>query len=44
MSKYGGNICQVMAGFALIAVPSAILYLSSQKLIVEKFQVGGLKG
>ena len=44
MSKYGGNICQVMAGFALIAVPSAILYLCSQKLIVEKFQVGGLKG
>lgn len=44
MKSFGGNICQVMAGFAMIAVPTAVLYLCSQKLIVDKFQVGGLKG
>ncbi|MBQ8229534.1 MAG: carbohydrate ABC transporter permease [Clostridia bacterium] len=44
MKSFGGNICQVMAGFAMISVPTAVLYLCSQKLIVDKFQVGGLKG
>jgi raffinose/stachyose/melibiose transport system permease protein/N-acetylglucosamine transport system permease protein len=44
LQLYGGNICQVMAGFAMISIPTAILYLCTQKLIVDKFQVGGLKG
>ncbi len=35
---------EIMAGFIMCMIPSAILYLSSQKLIASKFTVGGLKG
>ena len=41
---YGGTINEIMAGLALIMIPSATLFLSSQKLITSKFTVGGLKG
>lgn len=34
----------VMAAFVVAMIPTIILYLSSQKLILDKFQVGGLKG
>lgn len=34
----------IMAGFTLIVVPTVALYLASQKLIMSKFSVGGLKG
>lgn len=41
---YGANTTQVVAGFAMVALPSSLLYLSFQKLITSKFTVGGLKG
>lgn len=34
----------VLAGFAVLAIPTTILYLLSQKLIMSKLNVGGLKG
>ena len=34
----------VMAAFVIAMVPTIALYLSSQKLILDKFQIGGLKG
>jgi ABC-type glycerol-3-phosphate transport system permease component len=34
----------VMAGFTMALIPSIILYLASQRLILAKFNVGGLKG
>ena len=34
----------VMAAFVVAMVPTIVLYLSSQKLILDKFQIGGLKG
>lgn len=33
----------IMAGFTLVAIPNILLYLLSQKLIMSKFSVGGLK-
>ncbi len=41
---YGANINQIVAGFCLVAIPSSILYISTQKLISANFTVGGLKG
>ena len=35
---------QIMAGFVIALLPAVVLYLISQKLIVSKFTVGGLKG
>ena len=35
---------EILAGLLIVAVPSAILYLSSQKLLMSSFIVGGLKG
>lgn len=43
-SLYGATINEVMAGFTFVIIPTTILYLSTQKLIVSKFTVGGLKG
>ena len=34
----------ILAGFTLIAIPTTILYLLSQKVIMAKLNVGGLKG
>lgn len=39
-----GSIPMVMAGFTVIVIPTVIVYLLSQKLIMSKFTVGGLKG
>ena len=35
---------QILAGFAIALIPTVALYLASQKLILSKFTVGGLKG
>lgn len=40
----GATIPQVLAGFVVVSVPTAILYLASQNLIMSKFTIGGLKG
>ena len=34
----------LMAGFTLIVIPTVILYAASQKLIMSRFNIGGLKG
>lgn len=35
---------QMFAGFVIVMIPTVILYLSAQNLIVSKFTVGGIKG
>ena len=34
----------VLSAFIIVMIPTIILYLASQKLIMERFNVGGLKG
>lgn len=41
---YKASTVEIMAGFSLVIIPTVILYISSQKLILSKFTVGGLKG
>ena len=43
-ASYGATPPQVMAGFIYICIPSVILYLSTNKLIVTKANASGLKG
>ena len=43
-SLYGSTINEIMAGLAIVAIPTSVLYISCQKLITSKFTVGGLKG
>lgn len=43
-SLTGATVPQVLAGFVVVSIPTAILYLASQNLIMSKFTVGGLKG
>ncbi len=35
---------EILAGLLIVAVPSALLYVASQKLLMSNFIVGGLKG
>ncbi len=39
-----GTVPMVMAGFTIVVVPTVIVYFLSQRLIMSKFTVGGLKG
>ena len=41
---YKASTVEIMAGFSLVIIPTVILYVSSQRLILSKFTVGGLKG
>ena len=41
---YGATQPELLAGFIICMIPSMILYLGMQKSIVEKIQIGGLKG
>lgn len=41
---YKSAMTEIMAGFTMAIVPTVALYLASQKLILSKFTVGGLKG
>lgn len=41
---YKSSITEIMAGFTIVIIPTVIMYLASQKLILSKFTVGGLKG
>ncbi len=40
----GASTPVVLAGFMVVMIPTVVLYLASQKLILSKFNVGGLKG
>lgn len=39
-----GTVPMVMAGFTIVVIPTILVYFLSQKLIMSKFTVGGLKG
>lgn len=39
-----GTVPMVMAGFTIVVIPTVLVYFLSQKLIMSKFTVGGLKG
>ena len=41
---YEANVPTILAGFTIVMIPTTIIYIFSQKLIVSKFTVGGLKG
>lgn len=41
---YKSSVPEVMAGFTIVIIPTVTLYLLSQRLILSKFTVGGLKG
>lgn len=41
---YGYSIPETLAGFILVAIPTSVLWMCSQKLITSKLTVGGLKG
>ncbi|MBQ8394341.1 MAG: carbohydrate ABC transporter permease [Clostridia bacterium] len=41
---YKASTVEIMAGFSLVIIPTVILYVCSQRLILSKFTVGGLKG
>ena len=43
-SLWGMSMPDIMAGFAIVCIPSAIVYFASQKSIMSKLRVGGLKG
>ncbi len=38
------SLPQLMAGFCIVMIPIIIIYLSTQKIIMSKFAIGGLKG
>ena len=43
-TSYGYSVPETLAGFVLVAIPTAILWACSQGLITSKLTVGGLKG
>ena len=43
-ADYGATMPEILAGFVMVMIPTAILYVCLQNLIVSKFTVGGLKG
>ena len=42
-ARYGAGMPHILAGFVIVAIPTAIIWLVSQKLITSKIMVGGLK-
>lgn len=40
----GNSVPEILAGFILVAIPTSILWICTQKLITSKLTVGGLKG
>ncbi len=43
-SQLGATMPHILAGFILVMIPTSILFLLMQRLIMSKFTVGGLKG
>lgn len=41
---YDATMPEILAGFMIMIIPTMILYISSQKLILSTFTVGGIKG
>lgn len=43
-SRQGVSMPVIMATFVVVIIPTVILYLSTQRVLMSKFVVGGLKG
>lgn len=43
-SAYEATMPQILAGFVIVMIPTVILYVAFQNIILSKFSVGGLKG
>lgn len=43
-SIYGVTMPELMAGFTIVCIPTTILYLLTNKVIMSKLTVGGIKG
>ncbi len=43
-SQFRATQPEILASFIIAMIPTSLLYLSMQKLIVQKLQIGGLKG
>lgn len=43
-SRLGYGVPTVLAGFVIVSIPTAILFMCSQKIIASEFMIGGLKG
>ena len=41
---YAATMPEIMAGLVIVALPTVVIWLISQKFIVQKMTVGGLKG
>jgi len=40
----GATMPQILAGFTIVAIPTAAMFLVAQPLMSKNFNVGGLKG
>lgn len=40
---YQATVPQILAGFTVVAIPTSIIYIASQRLIVQRLTIGGLK-
>ena len=43
-TRSGTSVPEILAGFFILAIPSVILWMLSQKAIMAKMAIGGLKG
>lgn len=43
-AKYGATNPQILSGFAIVMVPTIVLWFTAQKLVLSNFTVGGIKG
>ncbi len=43
-TKKGVSMPVVLASFVIVIIPTTVIYLSTQKILMSKFTVGGLKG
>ena len=43
-TKNGTSVPEILAGFIIVAIPTTILWSLSQKAIMSKMAIGGLKG
>lgn len=42
-ARYGIGMPHILAGFVIVSIPTAVLWIFSQRLITSKMMVGGLK-
>ena len=42
-SRYGANLPEILAGFTMTAIPSVLLFVLTQKIVMRSLRIGGLK-